>query len=154
VALAPGRERVRPLRRSVWLPLLVVAATGLVPWLAHAWRMFRANRGDAGTVIDEITMGIDHHAVQGGLALALAALSLLAASWPRGRRYLGISVGLCAGYLGLVSLAFPANWAGFEPLWSGLCIAWAVAVATLALTADWLETRQLGGEVVEAERTL
>ena len=126
--LVPDRERVRPVAWSVWRPLLVLAALGIVPWLVHAERMFASNRRNAGVLIGDVTMGVDHYAVQGALALALVALSLLAACWPRGRRYLGTSVGLCAGYVGLVSFAFPSTWAGLSPLWSVLCMAWAAAI--------------------------
>ena len=73
-------------------------------------------------IIGDVTMGVDHYAVQGAFALALPALALLAAVWPRGRRYLGIGVGLCAGYVGLVSFAFPGTWAGVPELESALCI--------------------------------
>jgi hypothetical protein len=48
--------------------------------------VYRMNRGDAGEAIGELTMGVDHHAVQGALAVALVALSVAAAVWPRGRR--------------------------------------------------------------------
>ena len=136
----------------MWVPLLVVAALGVVPWLVHAEEMFRLNRSDAGTMINELTMGVDHHAVQGGLALALVVLSLLAAAWPRGRRYLGLSVGMCAGYVGLISVAFPAAWAGFEPVWSWLCMGWGAAVAVLAVAAPRrLQPGELRREVVEAQ---
>ena len=148
--LLPAREAVRRPVRSPWVPLAVVAALGVVPWGVHAAEMFRLNRRDAGSMIDELTMGVDHHAVQGSLALALVVLSLLASTWPRGRRYLGVSTGLCAAYLGLVSVAFPGEWAGFEPVWSWLCIAWGLAVAVLALAAPLLQPRELGREVVAA----
>ncbi len=134
-ALLPARERVRPVPVSVRWPLLVVGLLGVVPWAVHAERMFAGNRRGAGVVIGDVTMGVDHYAVQGALALALPTLALLAAGWPRGRRYLGISVGLCAGYVGVVSYAFPGTWAGFAPGWSLLCIAWAAAVAVLALVS-------------------
>jgi hypothetical protein len=131
--LVPGREPHRVAGRWLSLPLLVVAAAGVVPWLVHADRMFRANRRGAGVSIGDLTMGVDHYAVQGALALALVALPLLAACWPRGRRHLGISAGISAGYLGLVSYAFPATWAGFSPTWSVLCMVWGLAVAALSL---------------------
>jgi hypothetical protein len=145
----PDREPAWPLHPSVRLPLLVVALAGTVPWLLHAGRMFEANRRDAGQAIGELTMGVDHHAVQGALALAIVVLSLLAAWWPRGRRFLGSSVGLCAGYVGLVSLAFPGAWAGFDRTWSWLCMAWGAAVLTLA--APRLQSRELRGQVVETQ---
>ena len=134
-ALLPARERVRPLVLSVWPPLLVAAALGVVPWGVHAERMFASNRRGAGEIIGDVTMGVDHYAVQGALALALPVLALLAAVWPRGRRSLGVGVGLCAGYVGLVSYAFPGTWAGFEPGWSVICVAWAASVAALAVLA-------------------
>jgi hypothetical protein len=149
-AVVPNRESLRP-GWSPSVPLLVVAALGVVPWLVHAERMFRANRHGAGAVVGEQTMGVDHHAVQGALAVALVVLSLLAAGGPRGRRYLGVSAGLCAGYLGLVSVAFPSAWAGFEPLWSWLCIGWGAAVAALASAAPRLQPGELRREVVEAQ---
>ena len=150
--LLPAREAVRPLVWSPWVPLAVLALAGVVPWLVHAEEMFRANRGHAGPAINELTMGVDHHAVQGGLALALVVLSLLAAVWPRGRRYLGVSTGLCAGYVGLVSVAFPGTWAGFDPIWSWLCLGWGAAVAVLAVAAPRrLELGELRREVVEAQ---
>jgi hypothetical protein len=148
-----GREPLHPLVWSVRRPLLVVAALGVVPWLVHAERMYRGNRGNAGVVIGDVTMGVDHYAVQGALALSLVVLALLAAIWPRGRRHLGVSVGLCAGYLGVVSYAFPATWAGFDAGWSVLCVAWAAAVALGSLLPP-LERRELRGEVVEAQRPL
>lgn len=111
----------------------VAAAGGVVPWLVHAADVLADNRRGTGVLIGDVTMGVDHHAVQGALALALPALALLAALWPRGRRHLGVSVGLCAGYVGLVSYAFPGTLGGFAPAWSVLAIAWAGVVATLAV---------------------
>ena len=93
-ALLPARERVFPLSRSLSIPLLVVAALGVVPGVLHALRMFAGNRREAGVIIGDVTMGVDHYAVRGALALALPALALLAGVWPRGRRFLGIGVGL------------------------------------------------------------
>jgi peptidoglycan/LPS O-acetylase OafA/YrhL len=113
--------------------------------------MFASNRRNAGVIIGDVTMGVDHYAVQGALAVALPALAVLAACWPRGRRFLGIAVGLSAGYLGLVSFAFPATWAGLPPLGSALCMAWGAAVAVLALAAPRLQPRELRREVVETQ---
>ena len=134
-ALLPARERVLPLERSLSVPLLVVAALGVVPGILHAERMFAGNRRGAGVIIGDVTMGVDHYSVQGAFALAVPALALLAAVWPRGRRFLGVAAGLCAGYVGLVSFAFPATWAGVPQLESALCMAWGVAVTGLALLA-------------------
>jgi hypothetical protein len=133
-ALVRSREPVR-FDWSVSVPLTVVAAVAVVPCLVHAERMFAATRRNAGVIIGDVTMGVDHYAVQGALAVALPTLALLAAAWPRGRRFLGVGVGLCAGYVGLVSYAFPGTWAGAPRLQSALCLAWAVAVVLLAVTA-------------------
>jgi hypothetical protein len=154
LALLPRRERLRPASWSVSVPLLAVAAVGVVPWLVHAEGMFAANRRNAGVLIGDVTMGVDHYAVQGALAVALVALTVLAAVWPRVRRSLGIGVGLCAGYVGLVSFAFPGTWAGLSALWSALCMVWAVAVAVLSFRTERSELGELRGEVVEAQRTL
>ena len=150
-ALLPGRERLRPLATAVSWPLLVTAGLAVVPWLVHAEMVFADNRRGAGVIIGDVTMGVDHYAVQGALALALPTLALLAAVWPRGRRYLGVGVGLCAGYVGLVAYAFPTTWAGLERGWSVMCIVWAVAVAVLAWPADRSEPHELRDEEIEAQ---
>ncbi|MGY1617126.1 hypothetical protein ACI797_10320 [Geodermatophilus sp. SYSU D00691] len=131
--LRPWREALRPVAWGPSAPLLVVAVLGAWPWLAHAERVFRENRRSAGVLIGDVTMGVDHHAVQGALALALVALPLAAAVWPRGRRHLGVGAGLCAGYLGVVSYAFPVTWAGLDPTWSVLCLVWAAALVAVSL---------------------
>ena len=154
LAGVPGREPLRPGRWSVQWPLLVVAAAGVVPWLWHAERMLRASRRDAGETINELTMDVDHYTLQGAWALVLPTLALLAACWPRGRAHLGGGVGLSAGYVGLVSYAFPGTWGGFTPAWSVACMAWAAAVVLLVLVPARSEPRELRREVVEAERAL
>ena len=95
----------------------------------------------------DITMGIDHYAVQGALAIALAALSVLAGIVPRVRRYVGVSAGVSAGYLGLVSLAAHPHPGSFSRVWSLLSLAWATAITVVALVAgagerQLFETRQ------------
>jgi hypothetical protein len=147
----PRRERLRPFSWSVSGPLAGIAALGVVPGLLHAERTFASNRRNAGVIIGDVTMGVDHYAVQGALAVALPALAVLAACWPLGRRFLGIAVGLSAGYLGLVSFASPGTWAGLPPLGSALCMARGAAVAVLALAAPRLQPRELRREVVETQ---
>ena len=118
---------------ALWRPLGFVALVGLVPWLIYALDMYRLNRRDLST--SDITIGIDHYSVQGALGLALAALAILAAIWPLGRRYLGVSVGVAATYLGLVSLAWHPTPGSFSQTWSMLCMAWGAAVAVAALAS-------------------
>lgn len=153
LAVLPVRPHVR-VRWSVAPALLLVASLAAVPWLVHAAGMWRANRRGAGVALGEVTNGIDHHAVQGALALSLVVLPLLAACWPEGRRFLGACAGLCAGYVGLVSVAFPGEWAGFSPTWSWACLGWAAAVVLRSAAPDRSELRELRLEVVEAERPL
>jgi hypothetical protein len=122
-----------------------------VPWLAGAAALLRANRAGAGVLIGDVTMGVDHYAVQAALALALPTMALLASVWPRGRRALGVAAGGAAAYLGLVSAVFPGTPAGLGPAWSIACLAWGVSVGALAIAAARLQRGELGREVVEAQ---
>ncbi len=126
------REALRPRPLIVWWPLALVASLGVVPWSIYAWRMYEANRMG---LRDDITIGVDHYAVQGATAIGIAALAFLAAIWPRGRRFIGVCVGLVAGYLGVVSYAWPGTPAAYHRVWSLLSVAWGVVIAMLALVA-------------------
>lgn len=84
-----------------------------------------------------------HDSVQGGLALAVVALSALAAARPPARRFTGAVVGVAAAYLGLVCLARPDVVGGVGPAWSWLSTAWGLAFAVAAALAP--------GEVRPAE---
>jgi hypothetical protein len=152
-AVLPTRERVTPVRWSVQAPLLVLALAAAVPWAVHAAGMYRLNRANGHEWHGDITMGTDHYAVQGALALALVVLPLLAACWPRGRRHLGIAAGVAAAYLGLVSSTHPSYDAALGTVWSYLAIAWGVGIALLSALPP-LQERQLRGEVVEPQRAL
>ena len=83
----------------------------------------------------DITIGIDHYAVQGALGIAVAVLALLAGLWPPVRRYLGLSTALAAAYLGLVSLDAHPNPGSINRVWCLLCICWAVAILIFTLAA-------------------
>ena len=139
------------------LLLTVVAVAGSGPWLVYAFHMFRLNRrelgvfGEAGRGVEttDITMGIDHYAVQGALGIAVAGLSVLAGLVPAVRRYVGVSVGLSAGYLGVVSLDAHPNPGSFSRVWSLLCLMWATAVTIVALVAHHGQHQP-----IEARRTV
>jgi hypothetical protein len=133
VALLPQREPVRPTVFAPSWPLLAFAAAGVVPWLITGLDMFEDDRRNAGVLIGDVTNGVDHYSVQGALALALAVLPLIAATWARGRRYLGLSAAFCATYLGVVSYAFPDAAAGLGPVRSLLCLIWGPAVGLTAM---------------------
>jgi hypothetical protein len=122
---------LRPLgtpRLSV--PLLVVAAVGSGPWVAYAFGMFaadRENRPDS-----DITLGVDHYAVQGALALSLVGLTCLAAFWPKRFWPTAVGVAVSAAYLGVVSAAHQGTPGGFSTAWSWAAVAWGMAVAVAA----------------------
>src|SRR4029453_8122330 len=66
------RENYSAFSISVSWPLAATAAIAAGPWFAYAADMWAANReGQAPT---EITIGMNHWAIQGALALAIATL--------------------------------------------------------------------------------
>jgi hypothetical protein len=78
-------------------------------------------------------MGIDHYAVQGGLALVLAVLPLLAGLSRELRPLLAVSAGVAGAYLGLVSAASAPTEARLRLAWAIAAIGWGIAVATVGL---------------------
>jgi hypothetical protein len=116
---------------SVSWPLAVTAAIAAGPWLAYAGDMWAANR--EGRAPEEITSAINHWAVQGGLALAIASLAAVVALWAPGRRFIGVSTAVVAIYLGVCSYRFPDAAGAYGRAWSVLSVAWGVAIAILAL---------------------
>jgi hypothetical protein len=128
--LAAGRVPLRPHRAALSRPLAALAMVGAVPWLLYAVTMYRANR--QGAAID-ITLGINHYAVQGALALALVILAGLASEWPHLRRLTGTLIGLVAIYLGTVSLFWQGTLAGYDKGWSALTVAWGAGIAALSV---------------------
>ena len=121
------RPRAFRLRRD---PLMLVAAFGVVPWSIYAttmWSLDRQQHTDS-----DITMGIDHFAVQGAFGVAVLALVAIAACWPVGRRLLGTCAGLSAVYLGIVSLFWHPTPGSVGPIWSALCLLWGLAATLLA----------------------
>lgn len=127
-----GPEPLPPIFGSRSMPMLALAAAGAVPWSAYAVGMYRNARSDRPI---DISVGVDHYAIQGALALGVVALSLFAALSPRGRRSIGVSAGLSSAYLGLVSLAWPGQSGGFGAAWSVLALGWGMAVLAVALAA-------------------
>jgi hypothetical protein len=125
----PKAEPLRP-RSFAWSwPLTAMAVVGAGPWLLYAVDMYGANR--EGRMPSDITIGINHWAVQGGLALGLVALAGIIALWPRGRRYIGSSVAVVAVCLGACSLRFPNASGAYDREWSALSVIWGVVVAVL-----------------------
>jgi hypothetical protein len=111
--------------------LLLLATAGAGPGLGYAWWCLEQNR--LSLPHGDITNDVDHFAVQGALGLTLVALPLVAGLWAEGRRLLGTSTALMAGYLGLVSFAWPGAVGGFDPPWSIATMAWAAGI----LVAAW-----------------
>lgn len=122
-------------------PLLALAAVAAVPWLAYAvdmWALNREGRADA-----DITIGIDHYAMQGALALSLVLLSFLAALRPDVRPLAPVCAGVAGSYLGLVSLAWQDAAGGFDRSWSAAAIAWGIALVLVALLPPAVRRRPL-----------
>ena len=111
-------------------PLLFLAGVGVVPWLAYALQMWELNRDDR--IDADITIGIDHYAVQGALALALALLPLGAALRSDIRLFVPVCTGTAASYLGLVSLVWSDAAGGLGRAWSAAAIAGARATRCVA----------------------
>jgi hypothetical protein len=113
--------------------LAVLAVVGAVPWLAYAIDMWALNRRELPEA--DITNSVDHYSVQGGVGLALAALPALAAARPGLRPLVPVCAGVVAGYLGLVSYAWPGAAGGFGRPWSVAAMAWGAALVALAAIA-------------------
>ena len=112
----------------------MLAAIGVVPWLAYALDMWAANRDERPD--SDITNGIDHYAVQGALGLALAVLPLLAGARPAAdARSLAVCAGIAAAYLGLVSFAWQDAAAGFGRAWSIAAMVWGLGLVAVSLVA-------------------
>jgi hypothetical protein len=109
--------------------LLFLAGVGVGPWLVYALHMWSLNR--QGRPVD-VTLGVDHYAVQGALALALALLPVLAALRPDLLPFIPACAGVAASYLGLISLAWPHAQGGLTYAWSIAATAWGLAL--LAVT--------------------
>ncbi|WP_433334614.1 hypothetical protein [Dactylosporangium sp. CA-139066] len=129
VAFVPGREPLAAGGFGLDRPSAALAVAA-APWLAYANAMYAANRREQPV---DVSIGIDHYAVQGALALGLVLLSATAAVWPRGRRFIGICAAVAAGYLGLVCFAWPGTTAGLPAVWAALGLAWGVVFAAVAV---------------------
>ncbi|WP_344109559.1 hypothetical protein [Kribbella alba] len=130
-----------PPRRSV--PLTVLAVLGFGPWIAYAFEMFaadRENRPDS-----DITNGVDHYSIQGALALALVALTALAAWWPRQFLLGAGGVAVAAMYLGIVSAAHQGTAGGFSTAWSWAAVLWGAGVGGAALLPHLDRARAVPG---------
>jgi hypothetical protein len=130
--LARRAPRLRPGRPNP--SLLLVVALAAVPAVHYAWEM--AEKSRLTLVTADITNDVDHYAVQASVALALVVLPLVGAVWTATRRLLGTSAALIAGYLGVVSYAWPGTDAGFPAAWSLATVVWSAAVL-LVSWAPW-----------------
>jgi hypothetical protein len=123
----PKRTLSGPPRPSL---MLFLAVPGVGPWLVYALHMWELNR--QGRPVD-VTLGVDHYAVQGALALALAFLPVLAALRSDLLPFVPACAGVAASYLGLVCLAWPhTEGGGLTYSWSIAAMAWGLAL--LAVT--------------------
>lgn len=136
VALPPVVERWYPVNLDIRVPWLVLVAVTGVPWLAYAWVMAGRNRQHRPDT--DFSSSVDHYSVQAALALALFALSVFAACWPRGRRQLGTYVAVCSLYFGVLSLGWPGYPGSVERGWAIASVVWGFAVGSGA----WLTPRR------------
>ena len=133
-AIPKDRERLRRPLRAVHWPLLASVVVALPGWLVYGLTMSELNRQELTSA--DYTMGVDHYSVQAALAFALALLSLLCAVWPRVRIMAGLSSGVTAACLGIVSLGWPIARAAMSQPWSILVIVWAALFSVLAVTSN------------------
>jgi hypothetical protein len=129
-------------------PLLVLGAAGASAWIVYALDMWSANRSDANP--PDVTMGIDHYAVQGALALVLACLPLLAGLSRELRPLLSVCAGVAGAYLGLVSATATATEARLGLGWAIAAIAWGTAVAIAGRRSRIGEPRLDGSRSVDS----
>ena len=109
---------------------VALAAVGALPWLAYALDMWDLNRREVNET--DITNGVDHYSVQGGVGLALAVLPALASFRPGLRPLVPACAGVVSAYLGLVSYAWPDAAGGFSRPWSVAAIAWGALLVAVA----------------------
>ena len=129
-------------------PLLLLAGLGVVPWLAYAVDMWRLNRD--GRIDADITIGVDHYAVQGALGLALAVLPFVAALRSDVRPFIPLCTGIAASYLGLISFVWSEAAGGFGRAWSAAAIAWGLALVAVPLVERLRTTPVRAGDHARA----
>ena len=108
----------------------VLAAVGAAPWLVYALQMWSLNREDRPV---DVTISVDHYAVQGALGLALAFLPALAAVGVDRLAFAPACAGVAASYLGLISLAWPDAQGGLSDAWAVAAIVWGLALLGVAV---------------------
>jgi hypothetical protein len=133
-AMLPRANRSGSHSIRVSWPLAAMAVIGAGPWLVYAGAMWAANREDHAP--EEITIAINHWAIQGGLALALALLAAVVALWDPGRRFIGLSTAAVAIYLGVCSYRFPDAAGAYGEAWSVLSVAWGVGIGVIVSLPD------------------
>lgn len=141
--LAGTSLRAWTVSRGASMPMLALAAIGVVPWLAYALDMWSANRDER--LDSDITNGIDHYAVQGALGLALAVLPPLAALRPALTPLVPVCAGISAAYLGLVSFSWQDAAAGFGRAWSIAAMAWGLCLVAVSVVAAVRRSRRAIG---------
>ena len=118
-------------RAGIGVPLLGLALIALPPAIVYASAMVYA----AITAVPEpdYTYVFDHYPVQAASALviplATALLALLAPGW----RPMAFLVAAGTAWFGLVSVVYPAHLGSWGAVWGWTAVAWAVALAALAV---------------------
>jgi hypothetical protein len=133
VALPTVVERWYPWTPNIRVSALILISVTGVPWLAYAWVMAGRNREHRPDT--DFSSGVDHYSVQAALALALFALAVLAACWPRGQRQVGAYVAVCSLYFGVLSLGWPGYPGSVGRVWAIASVVWGVVVVSWAWLA-------------------
>jgi len=131
---------LRASRQSVSMSVTVLALAGVLPWGAYALNMWDLNRQGQPS---DVTVGVDHYSMQGALALAFVALTLLAAVRPDFWPFVPACAGIAAAYLGLVSLAWQGTPGGLSTAWSLAAIVWGLAIAGTTTVPAYRHRRRM-----------
>jgi hypothetical protein len=106
----------------------VIAAVAVVPGVAYAWDMARS------TKTPEKTWGLDHYPVQAALVIAIVLIAVLAAyiaaSHDRGRWLPALCAAFAAGWIGSLSVVWPARLGSLGTAWGLTAVAWGVVLVT------------------------
>lgn len=129
-SLAPGGAGAgRPARSVPALAVLAgVSAVGVAPYALDLVRAAREPRFPV-----DITLGLDHWPVQAALALAVPAVTAVAATGARGWPVAAWTAGSSGAGLGAVSVAYPGHAASLGRAGGAGALLWGVLVAAAVL---------------------
>lgn len=128
----PAGRLAAPRPRVVGVVPMLVALLGVGPWLAYAVHMVLESYDDK--AVHDVTMGIDHYAMQAALAASVLVLGLLAVALPVANRLMGWTAGLVALCLGALSVIRPDEPGGLGRAGGALAVLWGATVWVIVAT--------------------